>query len=183
MCGEGALPPSAEGFVIPGGLRRHLIGWGGPGTQCFVFRAVELGARSYWLGKSYDQEQARLAELENRRKSETLFQVDPDGPAKLIDEGMSWSKPRNSDELIWAEDRLATLGFETHVEKNARSYTSKPGRFVVYADPHANGAIRFRVYLRSVRGPEYSSFRLNDQWKNDILGKYEIRLQRALKCD
>lgn len=185
LCRGGALPPSPEGFALREGLRRHLIGGGGQETQCFVFNAVELGARSYWSGKSYDQEQARLAELEKRRKSETLFQVDPDGPAKLIDEGMSWSKPRNSDELIWAEDRLATLGFETHVEKNARSYTSKPGRFVVYADPRANGQIRFRVYFkqRSAGGPEYSSFRLNDHWKSDILGKYEIRLQRALECD
>jgi hypothetical protein len=185
LCGRGALRLYEEGFVMPEGLRRHLIGWGGPGTQCFVFRAVELGARLYWSGKSYYQEQARLAELEKRRKSETLFQVDPDGPAKLIDEGMSWLEPRNSDELTWAEDRLATLGFETRVEKNARSYRSKPGRFVVYADPRENGQIRFRVYLkqRSAGGPEYSRFTLTDYWKSDILEKYENRLRDALECD
>jgi hypothetical protein len=124
LCGGGALPPSDEGFANPEGLRRHLIGWGGQQTQCFVFNAVELGARSYWSDKFHDQEQARLAELEKRRKSETLFKVDPDEPAKLIDEGMFWSKPRNNDELIWAENRLATLGFETHVKENLRSYTS-----------------------------------------------------------
>lgn len=186
LCRGGALPPSPhEGFALREGLRRHLIGVDGHETQCFVFNAVELGARSYWSGKSYDHEQARLAEPGNRRKSETLFQVDPDGPAKLINEGMSWPEARNPDELKWAQDRLATLGFETHVEKNVRwSYTSKPDRFVVYADPRTIGKIEFRVYLkrRSARGPEYASFKLYDHWKNDILGKYEIRLQRALKC-
>jgi hypothetical protein len=185
LCGRGALRLYEEGFVIPEGLRRHLIGWGGPEMQCFVFRAVELGARLYWSGKSYYQEQARLAELEKRRKSETLFKVNPDEPAKLIDEGMFCPEPRNSDELIWAEDRLATLGFETHVKKNERSYTSKPDRFVVYADPREKGQIRFKVYLkqRSAGGPEYSRFTLTDYWKSDILGQYEIRLQRALACD
>ncbi len=185
LCGGGTTPPSDEGFAIPEGLRRHLIGWGDRQTQCFVFNAVELGARSHWSDKFHDQKQTRLAELEERRKSETLFKVDPDEPAKLIDEGFSWSKPRNNDELIWAENRLATLGFETHVEKNVRSYTSKPDHFVVYADPRANGRIEFKVYLngRSASGPAYSWFTLTDYWENDILRKYEIRLRDALECD
>jgi hypothetical protein len=51
LCGEGALPPSAEGYAIPEGLRRHLFGWGGKQTQCSVFNTVELGARWYWSDK------------------------------------------------------------------------------------------------------------------------------------
>jgi hypothetical protein len=51
LCGVGATPPSPKGYAIREGLRRHLIGWGGQETQCFVFNAVELSARSHWSDK------------------------------------------------------------------------------------------------------------------------------------
>jgi len=83
--------------------------------------------------------------------------------------------------MIWAEVCLASLGFETRIEKNVKSYISESDNFVVYADPRASGGIEFRAYMkRPARNePTYRSFMLKDNWKNDILGKYECRLTQA----
>ena len=88
LCRDSSSSPYSEGFSVPEGLRRHLIGWGNA-RQCSVMEAACALARDHWH-QAYDasdraEDNAKQAELEARRKSETLFQVAPDQRAQ------SWS--------------------------------------------------------------------------------------------
>jgi hypothetical protein len=62
LCGEGTSSPYEEGFSVPEGLRRHLIGWG-RGQKCDVVEASEMLAREYWHFEFHEAEEAERAQI------------------------------------------------------------------------------------------------------------------------
>jgi hypothetical protein len=151
-------------------------------------------ACDYWHDKFYAATQAeeaqKRARIAERKQSETLYRIAPDREPELIDEGIGYrATARNENELAWAERRLVDLGFQIICEERIKSYTSEHEDFVVYADPRANGEITFRAYkkplprqsrVRRIRTGAFNFFRLMDSWKNDIRGKYQTRLAKAI---
>jgi hypothetical protein len=184
LCGDGAAILYEEGFKLPEGLRRHLVGWGARHNQCSVFNAATGLARAYWKVKFQREDEAAAAErLQQRRSSEILYYVGPDEPTELIDEAM-YRRVRCQEELTWAEDRLMQFGFETVIEGNIKSYIISSETFTVYADLRAFGEILFNVYMKSSpnRTPRYEGgFRFKDKWKNEICQKFQLRLLKATK--
>ncbi len=192
LCGQGSTTPYESGFALPEGLRWHLLGRGQM-RQCSVMGAAVRLARDYWHDKFHaiEEEEAaqKRAHTAQRKKTETLYRIAPDREPELLDEGLSYgATPRNESELVWAEQRLVALGFQVTCEDNVKSYTDEREDFVVYADPRANGEIRFMVCRKPlpkksrtprVRTGYATSFFLKDTWKHDIQGKYEIRLAQA----
>jgi hypothetical protein len=184
LCGESAT--YEEGFKLPEGLRRHLIGWGRAQSQCPVFNAADELAHMYWKVSFQEEDQAADAEtLRKRRMSETLYYVGPDEPMELVDEGFYFRRARCQEELTWAEDRLSQFGFETVIEGNVKSYIISSETFIVYADPREIGEIRFNVYMKSspkrTSRHEVSGFGFKDKWNNDICQKFQSRLLKATK--
>jgi hypothetical protein len=184
LCGCG-------GFTIPEGLRRHLEGWGNM-HKCDVMKAALGLAREYWHKQFHAAEQAEEVAkrecLEERKRTETLYRTMPDKDPQLLDEGYG-TRAREQAQLVWAESRLAELGFQTTSEGNVKSYLSERIDFVIYADPRASGQITFRLYKKPLpkkgrtarlRSARISTFYLLDSWKNDIRGKYETRLSSAM---
>jgi hypothetical protein len=186
LCGDGAAVLYEEGFKLPEGLRRHLVGWGGPRNQCSVLRAAMELAHAHWKVKFQREDEAAAAErLQQRRSSEILYYVGPDEPTELIDEGFYFLGARCRDELTWAENRLKQFGFETVIEGNIKSYIISSETFIVYADPRAFGEIQFNVHMKPSpqRTSQHESnfFRFLDKWKNDICQKFQSRLLKATK--
>jgi hypothetical protein len=159
LCRDGSTSPYQSGFAVPEGLRRHLVGWGNV-RQCDVTAAVMALARAYWDDKFGAAERAEETEKQalvaNRKKTETLYVIDPTGEPQLIDEGLGFlafgDTARSESELSWAEQRLSDLGFQTSHEGNVRCYTSERGDFVVYADPRVKGKITFSVFKKPSTG-------------------------------
>jgi len=89
LCKDGALVLYESGFKLPEGLRRHLIGWGNENNQCIVFGAAMNLARDHW-GDRFREKQAEGAAsiARERRRSETLYKIDPNKSPVLIDEGI-----------------------------------------------------------------------------------------------
>jgi hypothetical protein len=189
LCRDSSTSPYSEGFSVPEGLKRHLIGWGNV-RQCSVMDAACALAQDYWH-RAYDasdraEDNAKQAELEARRKSETLFQVAPDQRAKLVDEGAWFGHATRTDqELAWAEQRLGDLAFEIRSEDRIRSYVRKEAEFVVYADPRFSNRIDFTVHAamqtpptraKSRQRARIGQFYLMDSWKRDLSAKFEARL-------
>lgn len=152
--------------------------------------AVKL-ACDYWQSQYADAEKAQEAEkrerLAQRKKSEVLYRTAPDLEPELIDERLSFDvTPRSKEELDWAEERLANLGFQITCNAKAKSYTNEHGDFVVYADPRQRGRIDFNVfpkgYKRSRGRPRlgWTSFYMLDGWKKELREKYEVRVENAI---
>ncbi len=191
LCGRGSFSRNQSGFVLPEGLRRHLLGWN-HAYQCDVFAAVDALAQDYWHHQFSTAEEAeaekeqaqRQARTTLRRRLEQLYRVAPDLEPRLIDEGLDHGKiPRNAVSMKWAERRLKLLGFEIVREGTVRSYLSDRGDFAVYADPRTHGSIEFAIFKkplpkmgRQMRVWAFKRFDLQDSWKNDVRGKYESRL-------
>lgn len=56
LCGSGSLTPYQSGFILPEGLRRHLIGWRGRKKQCDVVRAAVSLAHESWSERFPEQQ-------------------------------------------------------------------------------------------------------------------------------
>jgi len=193
LCKNGSNSPFEEGFAVPEGLRRHLVGWGNT-HQCGIFKVALDLARDYWYDKFHekavDAEKEKSERTLSRRKTETLYCVAPDLDPELIDEGIGYGvQARNETEMVWAEQRLADLGFSIIFEANFKTYLSDQADFVVYADPRKKGEIKFTVYKKPLpkkgRGSRsrpwaWNSFELRDNWKHDLSGKYRARLEAML---
>lgn len=191
LCNLGADSPYVEGFALPEGLRRHLLGWGNT-HQCRVTEAAFKLARDHWNEKFSEAEElewvAKQTAIEVRRKGETLYLVSPGVEPKLLDEGYSFHPPRTPESLSWAEARLISLGFQRSADGKVISWTDDRDDFVVFADPRSTGRLEFQVWKKplpknrkassKLRFPQ-SSFHLLDSWKNDLQGKYVKRLNDA----
>lgn len=180
-----------EGFLLPGGMRKHLLGEGNA-HECDVMHQVRKLAETYWrprVEEAEAQERAQKeAELEMRRASEDQFRVDPSSSPQLIDESYAGNGVRDDASLGWAIDRLSQLGFKETRESLVRQLTKEYPRVVVYADPRKNGRIEFSVYRREQVEkpksrkrwmPHYAGFHLLDTWRNDLISKFEQRVQDA----
>ena len=186
LCKDGALVLDESGFKLPEGLRRHLIGWGDESNQCIVFGAAMSLARDHW-GERFREKQADEAAsiARERRRSETLYKIDPYRSPALIDEGIPFDNFRSVDEIAWVEDRLLALGFKIDLDLNVKSYTRESGTFMVYADPRRKYQIEFSIYLkqfaqgRAERPIGY--FGLSDYWTNSIDQKYQKRLLMTIR--
>lgn len=194
LCRDGAQNFNEQGFKLPEGLRRHLVGYGGI-RQCVVLEAATSLARNRWHSK-FSESEAKEATLKNlatqaRRKTETLFVVGPTEDALLADEGLYFRKARPAQgdfSLHWAEQRLYGLGFQIGNDGNRRSYTklvkTPEGDFVVFADPRQIGEIHFRVFDVVVRngkkaGLTLHTFGIRDSWKNNLDAKVAAGVQTA----
>lgn len=188
LCGLGADSPYQEGFALPEGLRRHLVGYGNT-HQCLFTETARYLARDYWKDKFSESDrkerEAEQQEIAKRRAKETLYQLDPFDNGHLLDEEFWLSeKPRDAKELDWAESRLRTLGFEKRVDGNVQSWIDDQEHYVVYADLRSAGRINFLVWKKPLpkRSPANTyryricQFYLLDSWKNDLGSKYESRL-------
>jgi hypothetical protein len=186
LCKDGALVLYESGFKVPEGLRRHLIGWGDENKQCIVFGAAMSLARDHWRERFREKQAEESASIaRDRRRSETLYKIDPNMSPALIDEGIRLDNFRSVAEIAWAEDRLLALGFEINVDGNVKSYTSESDTFIVYADPRRSYHIEFSVYLKQFAPgrAEHSIgyFDLTDYWKNRIDEKYQSRLLETIR--
>jgi hypothetical protein len=190
LCGRGANAPYQEGFALPEGLRRHLVG-SGDTPQCFFTEAAEHLARDHWREKFADGEQldgdADQRVFVGSQNKETVYQLDPFDPGHLLDE-KSWpsGRCRNAEELGWAESRLQSLGLEKRVSGNVSSWVEDRETCVVYADVRSVGRIHFSVWKKPLpkRPPSNAQrfricqFYLRDSWKNELRSMYEARLPR-----
>jgi hypothetical protein len=192
LCRAGTQSPYADGFTVPEGLRRHLIGWGSA-QQCSVMHAAACLARDVWydkFGKAEEtQRQEELADKARRRNVEQLYRIQPDGDGQLRDDLWSGRRPRTDQEMIAAEDRLKGLKFKAEIEGRTQAYTRAGDGYVVYADPRASGAIEFRLYKQSGKRSKngrimwekhYQSFEIPDRWHRELLSKFETRLATIL---
>jgi len=185
LCGEGST--GSPGFAVPEGLQRHFVGLGNI-YRCNVFAAAEKLAREYWDRKFSAAEKAeqeeQLKHEAQRRLTETLYQVEPKGAPMLIDSIWMKEQARNSEEMIWAENRLIELGFQINLDGNIKSYTDDREELLVYADPRCNGEINFSAYKkplskRSRLGLATKRYKIRDSWKHELKNKYEAWLAKA----
>jgi hypothetical protein len=191
LCGNGSSSPYDEGFSVPEGLRRHLEGYGNM-HQCVVAHAVFALAHDFWNSQFHSKEEearrAHQADIEQRKRSETLYQIELNSAPKLLEEGIAaFRGARHNDDLTWAEKRLDMLGFLLSVDNKIKAYTSAVTDFLVFADPREKGEIVFRVFKNSPskqRRPSASravaQFSIPDRWKHDLPAKYEAVLAKAI---
>lgn len=194
LCRRGAGSSPFQAFVIPEGLRRHLLGHGNA-HPCAVMETIRLWAREI-ANQKFSSLERELREIEQneksrRRQDEVLYVVSPFREAELIDERQcSGSETRGPDGLSWAESRLRLLGFNKMVEGNAISWIDDREQCVVYADPRYVGQIHFEVWTkplpkkinsRSKSRYPLGRFFLLDSWVNDLIQKYEKRLFKVLR--
>lgn len=193
LCKRGTLGPYGEGFKLPEGLRKHLLGEGNA-HQCSVMHEVFELAKQAWLPKAREAEAAEAAQKATveraRRASEKLYQTQPRGEPELLDEHLGWSNgPRDQESMKWAINRLEQLCFTFHEVNRVRRFTKDYGSVLVYADPRENGKITFRVFRkeevenptsRRRSSPHYDPFYLQDSWKNELKKKLDDRVQEAI---
>lgn len=194
LCRRGASSSPFQAFVIPEGLRRHLQG-DGNARPCIVMETIRLWAWEIGDQKfsvlEREQREADQKEKDRRRQEEMLYVISPFREAELVDERQcSGSGVRGPEGLAWAESRLRLLGFKQMVEGNAISWIDDREGCVVYADHRYVGQIHFEMWTKPLpkkinsrsknRYPE-GRFFLLDSWVNDLMGKYEKRLFKALR--
>lgn len=185
LCGFGVRGRCNEGFT-PEGLRRHLSGRGNL-YKCPIMGTTMLLATKHWDEQFREAELAEKkitqAELTARLKVETLYKVGPFGEAELANSKFL-KGARDAEGMLWAEDRLKSLGFQIVKEDRTKAYINERTDVVVYADPRIRGEIGFSVYMlplntkpgRRVHQELTPRFRMFDSWKNDLLRKYEFRI-------
>jgi hypothetical protein len=189
LCGDGSQGPYDEGFALPEGLRRHLVGWGNT-HQCRVTHAAFVLAKDYWkttIGEAERQQRiADSEELERRKKTEVLFRVSPHEEPELIEGHCHFGeRPRTPEELQWAENRLRELGFDILLDQRVKSYVKDYVEWIVYADLRFQKKITFCVYSKPVNKrlrsrSQYGSFYVMDVWKNDLVEEFEERCRNAV---
>jgi hypothetical protein len=127
--------------------------------------------------------------LESRRAQEPLFDLGSALGMRLIDEKLEFGmEPRDSNSLVLAVERLKTLEFEIIETGQTRKFTMISGEYTVYADPRSAGRIKMVVYppaparpRRGAHSVSYQTFEMHDSWKNDLKGKFAVRLAEAIE--
>jgi hypothetical protein len=180
LCRGGTRGPYQSGFKIPGGMEKHLLGEGNA-SQCVVTEAAFRNARYTLRDKFEAAEKAARQHLEERRKREHTFLIDPSLPSELLDEGQWWNKPRSPEALEAAEQRLRSLNFEKEVTDNVVAYKLWHEGRLVLADPRIAGRITFRIFSgdKPRKGSKRVSFDLLDGWKNNLAEKFRDLLTEA----
>jgi hypothetical protein len=190
LCGDGSQSPYDEGFALPEGLRRHLTGWGNS-RQCVVTEAAFEIARTHFHEKFSAAEQAERTQHHikhaERLQTESLLRIGPTQEPELMNEGSFLMPPRDLSEMAAAEARLLQLGFVKSEDGRVVQYYLDTDSHGVYADPRRKTEIQFNVYkkpfpkkIRRDRINRAKYFTLKDSWKNDLKGKFEARLSKAL---
>lgn len=193
LCKCGTSGPYVEGFKLPDGLRRHLLGEGNA-HPCNVLHAVIELARGSWLPHALKAEAEYRAEQEAikaaRQERETLYRIGPRSEAVLLDEGLWWGgEPRSEESVSWAIARLLDLGFTETRTGNVTEFTKAHDTVVIYADIRTMGRMNFNVFRseqvskpqsRKRWVPDHTSFYLLDTWKNDLETKLKERITQAL---
>jgi hypothetical protein len=170
------------------GKARHLVGYGRT-RQCVFTETAHKLALDDWFERFHETEESQRVEREHkkqqRRSTETTYQVDPFGPPKLMDEDTySGEGARTSEQMLFARRRLEQLGLEKRFESNVEAWVDERPDWIVYSDPRKSDRIYFTVWKKPLpkRRPVSSykyrirSFYLLDSWKNDLKKKYESRL-------
>jgi hypothetical protein len=185
LCHQGTESEEQQGFMIPLGLQRHLIGYARcqqcPVTNAAFSLAWQVSRDTIRL-KAEEKQAAAEDLLRRRRTTEMLFKVGPNEEPVLIDEGWGAGSPRTAKQLIWAEERLRGLGFAVVSEQRVKSYVKGDDNSVVYADPRSSGKITFSVYSKPLKKRsqrEQGEFYLLDSWTNDLLGKFDERCAKV----
>lgn len=190
LCGGSSTSAYSDGFTLPEGLRRHLIGFGNV-RQCSVMEAVFKQSRNYrkdeFLVNEQQEQQEKDALLAKRRQNETLYQLSPFREPELIDgSGWTFDPARNQEQLDFALARLKLLGFQLKKNQNIHSWVDDKEEFVVYADPRKAKKINFEVWEKPLPKKTkhfylnpHRSFYIMDSWKNDIKAKYDNRLRES----
>jgi hypothetical protein len=180
---------AAEGYVFPEGLEHHLAERSE--RPCPVMKAALRLAHDH-LRPKLDEAELRAKEvLAGRRKTETLYLVNPFEQPSLVEEGLRPYSPRDKDGLRRAEARLSKLGFDLSISGNVKSYKLEGDGYLVYADPRGDGQMCFIVYRKPL--PKYQtaakrrSFFMGDwentldSWDNGFEQRFAKRLVEALR--
>lgn len=184
LCRTGPDTAYGGGFMVPEGLRRHLVGWGST-SQCEVTEAAWQLAREHWDRQWRESENEAKEAARNltaeRRRTEVLYRTRPDREPELRD-AVFLVSPRVAGDWPAAEERLRSLGFSESLESNVKAYTREHDECLVYADPRGQGRIKFFVCPKPIpkrpsRGYRVRDFYLLDSWKNDLEAKYQLRLR------
>ena len=180
LCRGGTRGPYELGFKIPGGMEKHLLG-DGNAHQCVVTEAAFRNARHTLRNTFEASEKAARQQLEERRRLEQTFLIDPSLPSELLDEGKWWNKPRSPEALETAEQRLRSFNFEKEVSDNVVAYKLWHEGHLVLADPRIAGRITFRIFSgeKPRKGSKQASFDLLDGWKNNLTEKFRGLLTEA----
>ena len=125
-----------DGFTLPEGLRRHLVGYGNT-HQCLFTETAEKMAQDY-CDEQFSEMEAKIElqkqqDLKVRRQNESLFKISPFEEV-LYDEYLWGRIPRNEEQLDWAEHRLSELGFMKITEERQICWLDEYENHVVYAD-------------------------------------------------
>lgn len=186
-----------EGYSVPAGVIVHLTGK--RNSRCAPMEEIYALARDHFDSQFAEMEavdrRAEAERLMNLRKTSILYQTTLEGQPTLREE--IGYDPRKDDEFVWAEKRLATLGFQNIHEGNLRKFVLQQDRLIVYADPLHRGRISFVVYERSTEaakgqkpkrklakhrsllGQPARHFHILDSWSHDLGGKFMKRLNAA----
>lgn len=192
LCGRSTMGPYAEGFVVPGGLIRHLTGFGNT-RQCPVMEAASQLGRNY-VEREYGSAERAAQEAEDiekarviaaRRTTETQYRIHPFSPPELVDEGYrSWfGTCRAAEKLAWAEARVIALGFSRHLEGNVLSLTLERDDHIIFADIRDEKKVTFHIFKsppKKSKRLKSGSFDLLDSVKHDLQTKFDERLATAL---
>jgi hypothetical protein len=181
LCKGGSRGPYDKGFKIPGGLEKHLFG-DGNASQCIVTEAAFRNAM-YALHETFEAaDRLETQKMEERRRSEQTFLIDPSVLPQLIDEGFFiYRRTRSVGEFASAEERLATLGFQKEVTGNVTAYKSFHEDRLVLADPREHGRIRFKVFnaTKPNKGTKTETFDFLDGWTKNLQHRYLTLLLEA----
>ena len=181
LCGDESRSTFYKGFKIPGGLANHLGGSFGA-RECGVMYVLSWYSRRQEVRLFQKEQEEKEKIYSQRRQKEIQYITRPEGKPELIDEGISrLNEPRNKGQLLWAESRIAQLGFTTKLDGNIKTYINENDNSIAFADPRVVGHIRINVYKKPLPTKErYSgiitSFSFMDTWKHDLLKKYEDRV-------
>jgi hypothetical protein len=171
-----------DGYALPEGLERHLTGWGNM-RKCPVMDALNSLAIDATRESIKETDRSEAVRYAARRRNETIYLIDPTLEPKLIDEGWHWVRPRNAEELLAAEKRLRTLGFQREVDGNVVAYRLRRSPYAVLADPRTSGKLSFHVYDERHKIQKWgsgASFYMPDSWRHDLAGKFEVRFKEAI---
>ena len=190
LCGSGTTALYEEGYAYPEGLERHLEGRSNIYT-CPVVEVASSAAQHSWHSRFADQVKAEEREESERvavrRIQELTYVVSLGGMPVLCDEHV-YGDGRDTDELLWANERLMQLGFISTEKDRTRQFVWEDERVWAIADPRRRGAISILIYKkplpkrpRSVRAGQHLPirFELPDRWKNDLPAKFKQAVELA----